>query len=317
MNVRKFFLYFFVGVFVLCMLFVISFYFMQFLQIIDEVSDLKFYPEKVPDRQVGLIEKFSLLWSKKTEEGNQYNVFTQIFVPDENSIVYVTRTALISLDYMTGDLRWSVATPLNSFFYYYADRFFSLTKYEENILFAPDSALDLPIECSYSDSSTLRVYDPHTGQKVWEFSYPFTEPDTMTFKDNSVFIDGFSITSTGKYIPELEINIDTGEVMGFTCQNYNDVGYSSKGRTEGILSSEFKPVYDDLSWKLLKEGQLAMVPEGTRLTMIHPESKQPLGFIEFLGSELNPYDVQMVFHNNILIIYLNDSDQFFAFRVDE
>ena len=281
------------------------------------MSDLKLYPENVPDRQVGLSENFSLLWSKKTEDGNQHHVFTQIFVPDENSIVHVTKTALISLEYMTGDLKWSVATPLNSFFYYYADRFFSLTKYEENVLFVPNSDLNLPVECSHSDSSTLRVYDPHTGQKIWEYSYPFTEPDDISFKENSMFIDGFSIALTGKYIPELEIDIDTGKVIGFTCQNYNDIGYSSNGRTEGILSSGFMPVYDDLSWKLLKEGQLAMVPEGTRLTMMHPENKQPLGFIEFSGSELNPFDVQMVFHNNILIIHLNDSNQFFAFRVDK
>jgi hypothetical protein len=301
-----------IGCFVINVIFGI----IQLIPIAIELSQLKIYPENVSDRQVGLSENFSLLWSKKVEDGNQYQAFAQIFVPDGNSIVYATKTALASLEYATGDLKWSVATPLNSFFYYYEDRLFSLNKYDEKVLFVPNGNIDLPIECSYSDSSTLRTYDSHTGQIIWEYSYPFTEPNDISFKENSMFIDGFSVALTKKYIPELEIDIDTGNVIGSMCQFYSDIGYSSTGRTEGVLSSGFMPVYDDLSWKLLEEGQLAMVPEGTRLTMMHPDSRQPLGFIEFLGSDLNPFDVQMVFYNNILIVHLDDSDQFFAFRVD-
>jgi hypothetical protein len=47
--------------------------------------------------------------------------------------------------------------------------------------------------------------------------------------------------------------------------------------------------------------------------MVNRQTRIPLAKIEFTGP-LNPEDVELIFNDNILIVYLDDSNQFFAFQ---
>lgn len=317
MNRKRTLILLFRGIVLVCIFIVILYSFFYFSQTIYEISQVKLYPENASPREVVSSENFSLIWSKETEDSNRNIVYTQLFFIDEENFIYVTKHYLNSVGFATGTLRWSITIPEYSTFHLYEDRLYSLTTYDNKISFAPEFDIKMPKECHSSDLSTMHVYNPHNGERIWEYSYQMIAPHKgISFENNSAFINGLTINFSSKYISELEVDLTAGEVLGASCRNLNDYEYSNEGRTEGVMSSGFGPVYDDLSWKLLKANQLAVILEGTRLMVTDKENKQLIGFIEFSGSELNPFDVQMVYQNNILIIYLEDSNQIFAFGAD-
>ncbi len=49
--------------------------------------------------------------------------------------------------------------------------------------------------------------------------------------------------------------------------------------------------------------------------MVDRQTKNPMSQIEFTGFPLNPDNTQLIISGNILIVYLDDSNQFFAFQM--
>lgn len=287
----------------------------KILLIPNEINGVKIYPEKVSTRSLVSSENFSLVWDKETEDGNQNIVYMQMFSLNDDQLIYSSENSLTALNYSTGDVRWSIKTPENSTFHLYNDKLYSVTPYDAAISFAPEENIHMPSDCNSNDLSTIRVYDPNNGQKIWEYSYRMvTSYNGISFKNNSAFIQGLTSTLTDKYISELEVELATGKVLSVSCRNLNDYSYSNEGGTEGVLSSGFWPIYDDLGWKLNIDEPVFIV-EGNKLIMVNRESKQPMRFVEFSGSELNPYDVQMIVRNDLLVVYLDDSNQFFVFQM--
>jgi hypothetical protein len=277
----------------------------------DDVKDLRFYPEQVPARDV-IPEDFSPLWSKKTGEGSYYVGFTQIFNPDDKSIVYITPNSMNSIDILTGEELWTTNIPEDSTFHFYDDKIFSLDSYDDNVPFASSASINIPSKCNSNDQSTLRVYNPYTGKKEWEYSYQMVDPDEMFFKDNSAFIDGLTISLFAKYISAFEIDIDSGKILGVECQDKNN--YSRISTDDGILSSGFYPITRDWEWKK-ENDKPAFIVEGSKLIMVDRQTKNPLSQIEFTGFPLNPNNTQLIISGNILIVYLDESNQFFAFQM--
>ena len=276
----------------------------------DEAKDLRFYPELAPARDV-ISEDFSPLWSKKTGEGSQHLVFTQIFNPDDKSIVYIIPNSMNSIDLLTGAELWTTIIPEDSTFHLYDDKIFSLDTYDDNVPFASTESINIPSKCNSYDQSTLRVYNPYTGEKEWEYSYQMVYPSEMYFKETSTFIDGLTI-SLSKYISVFEVDINSGQILGVECQKLND--YSRISTDEGILSSGFYPIRRDWEWEK-RSDKPAFIVEGSKLIMVDRQTKNHLSQIEFTGFSLNPDNTQLIISGNILIVYLDDSNQFFAFQM--
>ena len=276
----------------------------------ESAKDLRFYPELAPARDV-VSDDFLPLWSKKIGEGSQNLVFTQIFKPNDSSIVYITPNSMNSIDLLTGAELWTTIVPEDSTFHFYDDKIFSLDSYDDNVPFALAESISIPLKCNSSDQSTLRVYNPYTGEKEWEYSYQMAYPNEMYFKENSAFIDGLTI-SMSKYISVFEVDINSGQILGVECQRLND--YSRISTDEGILSSGFYPITRDWEWKK-ESDKPAFIVEGSKLIMVDRQTKNPLSQIEFTGFPLNPDNTQLIISGNILIVYLDDSNQFFAFQM--
>jgi hypothetical protein len=88
--------------------------------------------------------------------------------------------------------------------------------------------------------------------------------------------------------------------------------HSNTSVDEGTLSSVFLPITRDWEWGE-KSDRPAFMVEDSRLIMVNRQTRIPLAKIEFTGP-LNPEDVELIFNDNILIVYLDDSNQFFAFQ---
>jgi hypothetical protein len=274
-------------------------------------KDLRFYPERTPARDP-ISEDFPPLWSKKIGEGTQHLGYTQIFNPDKNSIIYVTPNSMNSVDFSTGAALWTTNIPEDSTFHFYDGKIFSLDSYDDKVPFASTTSISIPSKCNSADQSTLRVYDPDTGNKEWEYSYQMVFPDQIFFKNDSAFIQGLTIGFSGKYISIFEIDINSGQILGVECQNHNS--YSRVSSDEGILSSGLFPITRDWQWKK-NADEPAFIVEGSKLIMVDRQTKNPISQIEFTGFPLNPYSTQLIISDNILIVYLDDSNQFFAFQM--
>jgi hypothetical protein len=274
-------------------------------------KDLRFYPEWAPARDADS-EDFHPLWSKKTGEGSQHLVYTQIFTPDDKSIIYITPNSMNSIDFSTGAALWTTNVPGDYTFHFYDGKIFSLDSYDDKVPFASNASISIPSKCNSGDQSTLRVYNPHSGQKEWEYSYQMVYPEQIFFKNNSAFIHGLTIGLPAKYISVFEIDINSGQILDVECQNYNN--YSSISTDEGILSSGFYPITRDWEWKKESDNP-AFIVEGSKLIMVDRQTKNPISHIEFTGFPLNPDNTQLIISDNILIVYLDDSNQFFAFQM--
>ncbi len=273
-------------------------------------KDLRFYPERAPARDV-VSDDFPLLWSEKTGDGSQHLVFTQIFNPDDSSIVYITPNSINSIDLLTGAELWTTIVPEDSTFHFYDNKLFSLDSYDGDVPFASTESISIPSKCNSSDRSTLRVYNPYTGEKEWEYSYQMVYPGDIYFKENSAFIDGLTI-SLSKYISVFEVDTNSGQILEVECQKLNN--YSRVSTNEGILSSGFYPIRRDREWKK-RSDKLAFIVDSSKLIMVDRQTKNPLSHIEFTGFPLNPDNTQLIISGNILIVYLDDSNQFFAFQM--
>jgi hypothetical protein len=261
-----------------------------------------------------LSDKFSLLWSKETEGKNEHIGYTQIFNPDEKQILYASQDALNALDYLTGDLLWSIKIPEDAFFHFYNGNLYVLAAYDKTIPFAPEEELVMPSHCNSEDLSTMRVYNPKNGEIIWEYSYHMVSPYELSFTGNSAFIEGLTIAPLAKYLSEFEIDSKTGKIIQAACQNYNDSSRLLEGDTEGVLSSGTNPIMREWQWKL-NTDEPAFTVEGTKITLMDRKTRQPTEVIEFSGSELNPYDVQVIIHNDLFAVLLEDSRQFFVFQM--
>ena len=283
----------------------------DFSLIWEGAKDLRFYPERAPARDV-VSDDFLFLWNKNIGEGSQHLVFTQIFNPDDSSIVYITPNSMNSIDLLTGAELWTTIVPEDSIFHFYDEKIFSLDSYDNNVPFASIESISIPSKCNSSDESTLRVYNPYTGEKEWEHSYQMVYPGEMYFKDNSAYIHGLTLSLFTKYFSVFEIDINSGQILGVECQSLND--YSRISTDEGILSSGYSPITRDWEWKK-ESDKPAFIVEGSKLIMVNRQTKNPMSQIEFTGFPLNPDNTQLIISDNILIVYLDDSNQFFAFQM--
>jgi hypothetical protein len=297
---------------IICIVVSLGFRAIQFISALVEFVQAGIYPERAPVREFVSANKYSYLWSKKIGDGSQHLVYTQIFVSDNNNIVYITPNIMDSIDFSTGELLWSREIPEDSTFYFYGNKLFTLNSYDKEIPFSPETNINIPSSCNSSEQSTLRVYDPNTGKIEWEYSYRMVAPSDIVFKDDSAFIEGLTINMFAKFVSTFEIKINTGQILGIDCQNLNV--HSHPTNPEGVLSSGYYPITRDWEWNRNTELP-AFIVTGSKLVQVDRQTRQSIYEIVFSGFPLNPDATTILLQDNFLVIYLDDSNQFFGFQM--
>jgi len=255
----------------------------------------------------------------KTEEGTAAHVFTQIFAPDDKNLIYITRHSINSIDYSTGKLLWSTDIPEDGPFYFYQDKLFALDAYDQTVPFAPGSNINIPPECNSSHLATMRAYNPHTGKIVWEYSYFRVAPGEIYLRNNVAFIDGYTTSRRPRYSSIFEVDVQSGRILGATCDTLGITHSQYMQNYYGdILASTFgpmtlDPITHDWRWNEFTETP-AFITDDSKLMMVNRQSRIPVVEIEFSG-RLNPNYVQLLIQNDFLVVYLDDSNQFFTFRM--
>ena len=190
----------------LCLLASLTFFIYSFK---DVVSDLKyvnwFSPVWSPSRKVNSTNNFSLLWTKKVEGGSQQLTYTQLFAPDDKNLIYITTHSINSIDYLTGDLLWLTEFPEDTIFHFYDGKLYSLDLACQDDPSCTEKIFNIPPACKVNLThlnrlSAMRVYDAHTGNKIWEYSYRLVYPNHVFFNGNSMILEGMTWDLARKYI---------------------------------------------------------------------------------------------------------------------
>lgn len=270
----------------------------------------------VPDRDLVSSGRFSFLWSAGTEEGTQTRSLTQIFAPDDQNLVYITRRSINSIDYLTGALRWSTKIPEDSLMHFYQDRLFTLDTHDPAVPFAPGTNTNIPLGCKIGIPATMRVYNPHTGEIIWEYSYSSVSLSSIAFENNVVFLqDSINGRRVSQYSPRdrsyLDVDIPSGRILRGGC--HDDYIFSQYGHID-LITSTYGPISSKGEWIDTIE-EPPFVVSGSKLMMVNRQSRIPVAEIEFSGRPLDSAYVQILVRNDFLVVYLNDSNQFFAFRM--
>lgn len=84
----------------------------------------------------------------------------------------------------------------------------------------------------------------------------------------------------------------------------------------GTSSSTYNVTYvESQDYDCDRHKQFCFAIEGNRLHILTGSSKQTVAYIDFEGAALEPADIDVVVHNNMVVVHLDDSDQLFAFRL--
>jgi len=159
-------------------------------------------------------------------------------------------------------------------------------------IFVPDER-----QIVYASRYTLNALDYLTGNLLWLTIIP--EDATFHLYQDHLF-------ALARYDPSIPFAPEENLVIPPNC-NSPDVS------TMHVYDPYNGNVIWEYSYHMASLGELYL--QIIRRSSMDRETRQPIGMVEFSGSELNPFDVQIIIRNNLLAIYLEDSRQFFVFQM--
>jgi hypothetical protein len=195
--------------------------------------------------------------------------------------------------------------------HFYQDKLFSLDMHDPAVPFAPGTNTNIPPGCNIGIPATMRVYNPHTGKIIWEYSYFRVSTGFISFKNNVVVLEGSTLSRNPRYYSYLDVDVQSGRVLRGAC--YEDDAISQYDDIDK-LTSTYRPIFYEGQWMDVAE-EPPFVTDGSKLMMVNRQSRIPVAEIEFSGRPLDSAYVQILVRNDFLIVYLDDSNQFFTFRM--
>jgi hypothetical protein len=169
-------------------------------------------------------------------------------------------------------------------------------------------------ECpNIDDEITLSTYNSYTGEKTWSYKYyRVGDYSRLYFEDEGVYLTGSANHGDSRSLAK--VDIDTGLLLSLMCTSWpSDPILPPSTAEEGIFwpPNNMASTDQELACKTLHP---LFVAQDTRLNILDSQSKEVLGYVEFEGEKLDSLSTDVVVQNDLAIVYLDDSDQFFGFR---
>ena len=268
----------------------------------------------VAARSIAGLDNATLLWEKELQIEPVSTVEVEFFLPDERSVVFQNSNILNSLDILTGEVIWETAVPDVRTIRLLDNKFYITSADSGNTL---DKALSFDTtssECSaYYGVTGLLTYNAITGEKIWGYRYDGAYTTDMFFDQESIYLKGSNDHGQSKSIVQVDKN--TGSVMSTHCNRWPDKNtIPTPPADRGGVSSTYSPILEMRDIQRLHFDYYFFV-EGSRLILLDRIAKDPIAFIEFSGKKLDPWKIDIVNQQNIVMIYFKDSHQLFGFRL--
>jgi hypothetical protein len=260
------------------------------------------------------------LWAKTVDIEDPHKTWVEFFMPEEQTLVFWSPQAetLISLDMVSGVTNWEAAVPNHSTMTLYDDTFYVLAYDWLDVLEdAPNSDDPRWPNCKFGGKAALVTYDPNTGEQLWGYVYRGVDSYALTFDDQSVYLTGSGDHGSSRSLAQ--IDADTGELLYLDCYKWPDEKEIPYPPTyDGDQSPlQYYSVYDpENEFDTRRYGQeLSFIVHGTRLDIMEGDSDKVLGSLYFDGADLTSWMMDVVVKDDVVVIYLQDSDQLYSFRM--
>lgn len=271
------------------------------------------FPGPVAPRTIQITHPLSLLWQRE-----EYAI---PHVAGEGSLFFATgeRTLvspmadlservyyLEAFDIVTGQTQWQTRIPSPVIIRIYDNKFFALSGAWSGQSPAKDGQ-ELPYCSFWERQHSLSAYHVNTGHEIWRYGYRGVNINNMYFVDQTVNLEGSHSGGTHQLL--INVDINSGHIIHQRCNGPNSAPPRNSG---GISSSTYFVKWQGADCNTHKP--FCFATEGNRLHILTGSSK-PVAYIDFEGAALEPADMDVAVHNNIIVVHLDDSDQLFAFRL--
>lgn len=280
--------------------------------------------QSAPTRGIKDIHNLTRLWDK---EEFYLPSDMHFFMPSGSAVLvfpsinksHTSYYALQAIDMITGQTLWQTEVPYLGTLRLYDDKLFNLQGYVppanrsllENAPVRDNKELNY---CSFSGTSLLSIYDVHTGQELW--GYKYRGISTIYFENDIVYLHGTGDHGQSGLLAKVDIN--SGMINDQYCARIRDdkpAPIPPKNSQSGIVGSSSLVTSYGSSYYCSGRSRFCFITEGNRLNILAGDPKTTVAYIDFSGEQLNEIESDVVVHNNIAVVHLDDSNQLFAFRL--
>lgn len=286
----------------------------------------KYAAQLVPMRSIEAAYNISQLWGKENIYLAQENYDRRFFIADGRNLIFPTINqsetsyALQAINMTAGQTLWQTDLPGRlGIMRIYKGKFFVLS--DEELGQAPVKDSQELSYCSFRQRYSLSTYDVTTGEKLWGYSYQGVSSEGLNFDPHHVYLSGTDDHGASGLLVKVAIN--SGTILEQQCTRTRlgtgkSVPVPPRDSEVGIASSSFLATAVDnqeYDFGCMNDNRLCFVTQENRLNVVAGNTKENLAYIEFDGAKLNPYFIDIVVQNNLVVVHLNDSNQLFGFRL--
>jgi hypothetical protein len=295
-------------------------------------------PREVPARTIQATGNIVSLWQQNEfPHRGRYDPTSEFFIISQNGLVFPVATkaengsyhfGLRAIDMSNGRIFWETETPEPYVIRIYNNMFFVLspaTIQTSAVTYANAPILndqELPY-CGFWRAAYLSTYQVNTGKPIWGYKYDGVSASGLGFKNNQVFMDDTDDHGESGLVATVEI--PSGMILDQACgrishRQSNPVNGVMRDTEFGRSGSESVSIVrskDDKDFEYdckHHSDRYCIATEGNRLEILDKNTQEMLGYVLFEGAELTAYLIDIVVHNQYIMVYLKDSNQLFAFR---
>lgn len=288
-------------------------------------NDLKkmLVEEPVPPRQVELLESFELIWDSSadsllvlTDEGTVRNpqIYMYLDASKNQLILPILEGNFLFLDlYLTdfeldtGEIQWQTMLDSNQL---------ALTNNSKNIFaVVREDEKCTPDERGYCDAVRISSYNLSSGEEEWvTYHGDMNRANTLRVNDKILSITGFATRSN--FREKVSLATETGEKLDFQDINSPRNSFLENWHPNRLGFNEFSIVGS--SYEQNGKFLFFLTEQNHTLWAIDLDTYEILGWVEFDGPSFMARDYtnefKIVSDNDVVVVYLGDSEQLFAFR---
>lgn len=285
----------------------------------------------VPVRSMQTAHRLKLLWAKEDIYLARVSDNMKFIMPTNATLVYPVvelypvRNAsqvtyvLQAIDIITAETLWKTDIPHLGLLRLHDGKFFNLHHTNKSGLErAPiKDNKELPY-CSMGQTSILSAYDAQNGQELWGYEYLGINGGSIYFNNGFVYVGGTKGPGQSQLLAQ--IDVDSGVILDQQCSGsgglQSRVAQNSEFGIAGVSYSVTSRESPDYKYICNGRFQYCFVAEGERLLILNGSGDVTLGYIDFNGEPLTDIEMDVVVHDDLLVIHLDDSNQLLGFRLD-
>lgn len=268
-----------------------------------------FFQERSPTRTVTEFSGIDLLWQKHIEIGLEHETGGQIFSPYQDNLIFPSLNSLVSLSLENGNVVWEAQIP---------DEPVAISFYDDKIFVTYAKQLESSKQvffenmCYIGRGASVSTYNAHTGKLVWENNY--FGIDRQGFRINNQILYLFGSADHGASWSSAQIDTNTGKPIAYACSRWHDSENNEQPPhviDEGITGYFGYIPKQNYS---CDESQCNVVIKDHAIEFMDKNTNESIGHIAIQGFRLHPDNIDLKILDNVILIYLSDSRQLFAFR---